>query len=117
MPGRRRATLVTLAQAVDEGEINLSVEADPTEAGRRLLALPGIGPWTAGYITMRAFGHPDAWPVNDLVLARRMGLDRRRLAERAEAWRPWRAYAALTIWSAARTSNTPGELHAARTNL
>lgn len=65
----------------------------------KLLALPGIGPWTAQYIAMRAFGEPDAFPAGDLVLQRAAGCrNARELEERAETWRPWRAYAAIHLW-------------------
>ena len=103
MPARRRETIRTLARAVRDGQVNLSVEADPTESEQELMALPGIGPWTAGYITMRAFGHPDGWPASDLVLAKRLGLSGRELDARAEAWRPWRGYAAMAIWNSPQT--------------
>lgn len=103
MVSRRRETIRTVARAVDEGQVDLSIEADPAEAEQALSTLPGIGPWTAGYITMRAFGHPDGWPSSDLVLARRLGLSGRELDARAESWRPWRAYAAMTIWNGPRT--------------
>ncbi len=99
MPSRRRKTIRTLARAVVDGQVNLSLEADPIETERQLLALPGIGPWTAGYVTMRAFGHPDGWPASDLVLAKRLGVSGRELDARAEGWRPWRAYAAMALWS------------------
>jgi len=99
MPARRRETIRTVARAVEDGRVNLSVEADPARTEQELTVLPGIGPWTAGYITMRAFGHPDGWPASDLVLAKRLGLSRRELDSRAEAWRPWRAYAAMAIWN------------------
>ena len=69
----------------------------------KLVALPGIGEWTAAYIAMRALREPDAFPVGDLGLLRAM---RRHLAKpsplllqrRAERWRPWRAYAAMLLW-------------------
>lgn len=57
----------------------------------RLVALPGVGPWTAGYVAMRALGEPDAWPEGDLILRRHPG--------DPGAWRPWRAYAAVHLWS------------------
>jgi AraC family transcriptional regulator of adaptative response / DNA-3-methyladenine glycosylase II len=67
-----------------------------------MVALPGIGPWTAHYIAMRALGHPDAFPAGDLVLQQMLG-DGKRLSERAtearsQAWRPWRAYTVLHLW-------------------
>ena len=64
-----------------------------------LTAIRGIGPWTANYIAMRAFQHPDAFPEADLGLrkaAKALGIER--LAERAERWRPYRAYAAVMLW-------------------
>jgi AraC family transcriptional regulator of adaptative response / DNA-3-methyladenine glycosylase II len=67
--------------------------------------VPGIGPWTAQYIAMRALGHPDAFPAADLVLRRVAGdgrsLTARELALRADAWRPWRAYAVMLLWRSA----------------
>jgi AraC family transcriptional regulator of adaptative response / DNA-3-methyladenine glycosylase II len=65
----------------------------------RLRELPGIGDWTAQYIAMRALGDPDAFPASDLGLLRASSLGNQlELAERAEAWRPWRAYAAMYLW-------------------
>ena len=72
-------------------------------------ALPGIGDWTAHYIAMRALGQPDAFPAGDLVLRKQAGdgitLSEKTLQQRAEAWRPWRAYAARHLWHAASSSN------------
>ncbi len=102
MPTSRRNTLRALAQAVAEGSVDLTDDAGVDKAGEDLLAIKGVGPWTAGYITMRAFQHPDGWPDNDLILVqaaeRSLGLNRGELAERSKQWRPWRAYAALTLW-------------------
>lgn len=106
---RARVTAIrALALAVAQGELVLDVSADPQEARRRLVALPGIGPWTAEYIAMRACRDPDAFPADDLVLRQRTAVNGapRRAADLlllAEAWRPWRAYAALALWSAAPT--------------
>jgi AraC family transcriptional regulator of adaptative response / DNA-3-methyladenine glycosylase II len=95
---RRIATLKELAVRVDGGLIDLDGAQDPAEAVRELLAIPGIGPWTASYIALRALRDPDAWPTGDLVLDRRMAaLDIPQ--EHLERWRPWRAYAALHLWS------------------
>ena len=74
----------------------------------RWTALPGIGPWTAHYIALRALGHPDAFPAGDLVLQKTLPEDGGRLTEkalraRAEAWRPWRGYAAIHLWRDAAT--------------
>lgn len=99
MPSRRRETIRRLAEAVVDERVNLSSEAEPEATQSQLLAIPGIGPWTAGYITMRAFSHPDGWPANDLIVCRRAGLSGKDLDARAERWRPWRAYATLALWA------------------
>lgn len=103
MPAQRRETIRRLAQGVESGTIDLSPESDPTTTHGQLLKTKGVGPWTAGYIVMRAFTHPDGWPSNDLVLAKRLQLSGPALEKRAEQWRPWRAYAAMTLWAAPQT--------------
>jgi 3-methyladenine DNA glycosylase/8-oxoguanine DNA glycosylase len=66
---------------------------------KRLGEIPGIGKWTGQYVAMRALGEPDAFPSSDLGLLRAMALRTSRdLEQRAEAWRPWRAYAAMYLW-------------------
>jgi AraC family transcriptional regulator of adaptative response / DNA-3-methyladenine glycosylase II len=101
---RTAATLRALATAVAAGDLVLDRGVDRAEARARLLAVPGIGPWTADYIALRVFGDPDAFPVGDLVLRRqaaRLGLPdtEKALLAHAERWRPWRAYAALHLWA------------------
>ena len=96
--------LQALARAVIEGSLELDRAADREQTQERLLALPGVGPWTASYIAMRGLGDPDAFPLTDLGLRRaleRQGIasDAKSVAERAEAWRPWRAYATLHLWN------------------
>jgi AraC family transcriptional regulator of adaptative response / DNA-3-methyladenine glycosylase II len=67
---------------------------------RRLTSLPGIGPWTAHYVAMRALRWPDAFPASDLALRRAAGMPTPAKLERAaERWSPWRAYAAMHLWS------------------
>jgi len=98
LTGARERTLQAVAEAVASGEIDLD-GGEPGETRARLLALPGIGPWTAEYIAMRALRDPDAFPDTDLVLRR--ALDRHGVTpERTDTWRPWRAYAALHLWAA-----------------
>lgn len=83
----------------------LDIEA----AAARLLALPGVGPWTVAYLRMRLLGDPDAFPAGDLVLRR--ALANRSAAEvtaMAEAWRPWRSYAVVALWTSARAGNPLG---------
>ena len=68
-----------------------------------LRAIPGIGDWTAQYVAMRALNEPDAFPSGDLVLRRMAGdCSARELERRSERWRPWRAYAVMLLWQAAK---------------
>lgn len=91
MPKKRAETIRNLARVVAANEIDL--ERDD------LTQLPGIGPWTAEYIAMR-LGNRDAFPAGDLILRRNAGdLSERELRARAERWRPFRAYAALLLWT------------------
>ena len=85
----------------------LFATGESLDAGiKRLVALPGIGGWTACYIAMRGLREPDAFPAADIGLMRALANvtgtrpDAAELAARAEAWRPWRAYAALHLWVA-----------------
>jgi AraC family transcriptional regulator of adaptative response / DNA-3-methyladenine glycosylase II len=78
------------------GELTLDRGTGLEETVRALCALPGIGPWTANYVAMRACGERDAFPASDLALRQELGADP---AAVAEAWRPWRAYAAMHIWA------------------
>jgi AraC family transcriptional regulator, regulatory protein of adaptative response / DNA-3-methyladenine glycosylase II len=100
----RAATLHALARAVLEGRIDFG--AAPEEVAQALAAVPGIGPWTAQYVALRALAEPDALPTGDLVLRRMAGVDGRSLSvaeleSRARAWRPWRGYAVMHLWRAA----------------
>ena len=99
LTGRRSDTLLALARAVSERTLRLDRSADPEVTRQRLLALPGIGPWTTEYIAMRALGDPDAFPRSDLGLLKGAGESRPDLLEkRSQQWRPWRAYAAFHLW-------------------
>jgi AraC family transcriptional regulator of adaptative response / DNA-3-methyladenine glycosylase II len=94
----RQRTLRTLAAAAASGRLTLDPGADPGEIAARLAELPGIGPWTIGYILMRAAADPDAFPGADLGLRRalaRLGAP----AGHPARWRPWRAYAAMHLWT------------------
>ena len=94
---RRVATLRALARAVATGELDLDAPRGAPDLVARLVALPGIGPWTAEYVAMRAVGEPDAFPADDLGL--KQAAPHVELRTRAEAWRPWRAYAAPHLWA------------------
>ena len=96
--GSRARCLIGLAKAVTERRVTLSPATDADAQVSNLLALPGIGHWTANYIAMRAMHWPDAFPTGDLMLMRAAGLRQAQLQCRAEAWRPWRAYAAQHLW-------------------
>jgi AraC family transcriptional regulator of adaptative response / DNA-3-methyladenine glycosylase II len=89
---RRAASIRDLAAAVAQGTIAFDGRLDADQFEKSVIAIPGIGPWTAQYVAMR-LGEPDAFPSGDLYL--------RHLGARAEAWRPWRAYAAMHLWKEA----------------
>ncbi|WP_446216832.1 DNA-3-methyladenine glycosylase 2 family protein [Micromonospora sp. IBHARD004] len=106
MPVARRETIRALARAVVDGELELEPGGDREETVRRLTALPGIGPWTAGYVAMRALGDPDVFLPTDLAVRRgaaALGLptDPKTLDAYADRWRPWRSYAVIRLWRAA----------------
>ncbi len=104
MPAARRRGLLALVTALARRELAIDVGADRLDARRRLRALPGIGPWTAEYIAMRALRDPDAFPSGDLGVRRaleQLGRDGRPVAAEtlAEGWRPYRAYAVQHLWA------------------
>src|SRR6185436_18762845 len=88
-----------LARAVADGRLTLRPGPHAEREIEQMLELPGIGPWTAQYIGMRALRLPDAFPHSDLGLCKALGVTPAKVLARAEAWRPWRAYAALHLWS------------------
>jgi AraC family transcriptional regulator of adaptative response / DNA-3-methyladenine glycosylase II len=104
VPRSRRRTLIALIAGLADGSVVLNAGCDWDAARRQLLALPGIGPWTAEVIAMRGLGDPDAFPVSDLGLrlaAEQLGLpgDQRALDARSRQWRPWRSYATQHLWT------------------
>src|SRR5690606_7789030 len=101
LPQTRAQTILTLSQAIHEQRVDLRAGADPEQAVMALQQLPGIGPWTAHYLALRALRWPNAFPAGELILQRRMGVTSARAADhRAKAWQPWRAYAVLHLWQA-----------------
>ena len=103
MPGRRAATVSTLARAVAEGRLDLAAPWEEVAAGLR--AIPGIGPWTRDYLAIRLGRDPDALPTGDLGLQRAAGVaSARALAARADRWRPFRALAATYLWAVSAPS-------------
>jgi len=100
LPGARARSLLAVARAVAEGSVRLDRHADVDATMAALEELPGIGPWTAHYVAMRALRWPDAFPASDLGIRKALGgLSAKETAGRAEAWRPWRAYAAIHLWT------------------
>jgi AraC family transcriptional regulator of adaptative response / DNA-3-methyladenine glycosylase II len=115
MPRARARALVGLADALASGAVSLHPGADREEAAARLLALPGIGPWTVGYIGMRALSDPDAFPPGDAGVLRALrtlghggkpGAD----AAAAQAWRPWRSYAVHHLWATLESGTKAEEI-------
>ncbi len=89
--------------AVADGTLVLDTGRDPADLRADLVALPGIGPWTAGYLCMRLLGDPDELLAGDLAVRRgaaTLGLpsDVDGLTARSENWKPWRSYAATHLW-------------------
>lgn len=106
LPRTRAATLQGVAQALLDGRVDFRHDRTLDDFVARWQALPGIGPWTAQYIALRALGHPDAFPAEDLVLQKALPTDGTRLSarallEQAQGWRPWRAYAVMHLWKQA----------------
>jgi AraC family transcriptional regulator of adaptative response / DNA-3-methyladenine glycosylase II len=113
MPGARARALSAMA-AASVADPSLFARGESLESGmERLMALPGIGAWTASYIAMRALREPDAFLAGDIGLMRALEDEKgtrpttAQLAARAEAWRPFRAYAALHLWMADRRAPQP----------
>ncbi len=103
---QRQSALKALALAVLEGRLGLHESANVQEETRNLLDLPGIGPWTAQYIAMRALRWPDAWPPGDVAVHHSLGLDHlstaaasKEAARRSTRWQPWRSYAVMRAWA------------------
>jgi AraC family transcriptional regulator, regulatory protein of adaptative response / DNA-3-methyladenine glycosylase II len=99
----RVVAIQELARAVIEGKVDFGASTECVRAA--LSKLPGVGPWTVEYVALRALGEPDAFPATDSNLRRMAGIASRSLSAseleaRAEAWRPWRGYAALHLWRA-----------------
>jgi AraC family transcriptional regulator, regulatory protein of adaptative response / DNA-3-methyladenine glycosylase II len=111
LPATRALTIKTLARALAERQIDLDGGADRDEVRRRLLAIPGIGPWTAEYIVMRALADTDAFLATDRGVLRGLAAlgaprDPRAVSKLSEPWRPWRAYAVQHLWSLGSLQNT-----------
>jgi len=102
----RIRTIVDVARRLDAGDLVVAAEREREELAYDLLAVPGIGPWTAGYVAMRVTRAPDLLLTSDLALrngAAALGLPAEESALRAEGarWAPWRSYASMHLWRAA----------------
>lgn len=96
---RRADTIRRLARATADGVLQLDPHMQFDAVREALQSIPGIGPWTAEYIAMRALGDPDAFPHSDLGLLHALKIAKpAKLLSLSEKWRPWRAYAALHLW-------------------
>lgn len=109
VPGTRANAIRALARAVHTGKLELAAPRGLDDLVHRLCALPGIGPWTAQYVALRAFGEPDAFPAGDLGLRRALeaagaSAGEAALRARAAAWSPFRAYATLHLWNSLTAS-------------
>nr|HEX4318698.1 AlkA N-terminal domain-containing protein [Kofleriaceae bacterium] len=100
LPATRAAAIHAFAFAVAGKHLDLDAPRDLDGAVAQLVALPGVGPWTAHYLAMRALHMPDAFPAGDLGIRKALaGISERACAARADAWRPFRAYAAMHLWT------------------
>ena len=100
---RRIAAIRELAGAVCADELRFDGSMDTPAFVERIVRIPGIGPWTAQYIALRALNDPDAFPHADLILLRAAAppgetLTPAQLLQRSEQWRPWRAYVVMLLW-------------------
>src|SRR6478609_3786000 len=112
MPRSRGRALIALCGALADGTIALDRGPDRDDVRRALLDIPGIGPWTADYIALRALGHPDIFLPTDIGIRdalARLGRDPATAAALAEEWRPWRSYAQLHLWQSLTLDTHPKE--------
>ncbi len=111
---QRQTTIVALARAVADGQLALHPGANLRQTLAGLLALPGIGDWTAQYIAMRALGWPDAFPAGDVALHKALGVQAEPSPAKAalaasSAWQPWRSYAVIRAWARLGAATQPAE--------
>jgi AraC family transcriptional regulator, regulatory protein of adaptative response / DNA-3-methyladenine glycosylase II len=110
-PAARIATILRVADALATGALTVNDRMSPGELIDSLVGVRGIGPWTAGYVALRVLSAPDVLLNTDLVLqqgAARLGLPAtpRGIADYARRWAPWRSYAGMHLWRAARMAPT-----------
>jgi AraC family transcriptional regulator of adaptative response / DNA-3-methyladenine glycosylase II len=95
----RARSIIAVAAEIASNRLKLEAGAHPDVTIEQLVALPGIGTWTAQYIVMRALRWPDAFPKEDIALRNRLGgVTAAQAEDMSQAWRPWRSYATLHLW-------------------
>ena len=104
LPSKRADAIRNFARSVAQGDLRLDSSLGLEDSIERLCRVDGIGPWTAHYVAMRAFGETDAFPASDLGIRHALAIEGKLPSEKevmaiAEEWRPWRAYAAVNLWS------------------
>jgi AraC family transcriptional regulator of adaptative response / DNA-3-methyladenine glycosylase II len=103
IPKARATAIRRLAQAVEDQTLAFDGRLETEKVMAGLMAIPGIGPWTAQYIAMRALADPDALPIGDLGIRKAFERNGNRVNDRtilavSESWRPYRSYATLYLW-------------------
>lgn len=112
---QRAKSIIAVARAVVDGALRLEPDGDLDETLKALMDLPGVGVWTAQYVAMRALGWPDAFPHTDYGVMKAMNeTSPVRALAAAEKWRPWRAYAALHLWTSLKGRQDDGKQHKRR---
>jgi AraC family transcriptional regulator, regulatory protein of adaptative response / DNA-3-methyladenine glycosylase II len=103
----RAASILALARAFQAGSLRLDAGTGPEADIAQLTALPGIGQWTAHYIAMRASRWPDAFPKEDIAVRNSLGrVSTKQAEEISQAWRPWRSYAVMHLWTNPRSRSS-----------
>ncbi len=106
--GARARSIFALSEALLKGHITLTQRGDPELEMKKLLELPGIGPWTVQYIAMRALSWPDAFPHTDYGVKKALGdMPPEAILKLSEAWRPWRSYATINLWNSLSHKTNP----------
>jgi len=108
LPGARGRAIQELARRVAAGDLEVSARMDHAALRDALCAIPGIGPWTAQYVAMRAGRDADAFPDSDWVVLKVLDTTAAGARKLAEPWRPWRAYALMYLWYSSRLAKVPG---------
>jgi AraC family transcriptional regulator, regulatory protein of adaptative response / DNA-3-methyladenine glycosylase II len=112
LPAGRARAMISVASALADGRVSIDPGADRDETERALMATPGIGPWTASYIRMRALGDPDVFLGSDLGIKKALGAAS--VPADPETWKPWRSYATVQLWSTLETGSPTSQRNASK---